>query len=162
MRTAANESARMRGGESGFTLVEVVMTIVAVGIAAALGASALRSAVEIVRSMRTSAAPVLAVSSCMERLRAGFDGRALDELDRALAGKPGACGPDVTVTIETASYELDGGVLEVAPDASGDLRLVTVSNDEAEITGVFAEPVAAAAAADGAASGEGNATGDGK
>ena len=137
MRTDQRNGLRMKAG---FALLEVVMTIIIVGLA--MGTAAMVQ-------MRTALDNrSLAAENCMARIEAAFQGRPVAELDKLDSGEASVCESGVTVNVTVMSMDDDGKDSDernnytAKSDTSNDssLRLVTVKADGHTYRRLFSYP----------------------
>ena len=142
MRTDQRNGLRSKAG---FALLEVVMTIIIVGLAMGAAAMVLGTAVK-VNQMRTALDNRnLAAENCMARIEAAFQGRPVAELD---SGAASVCKSGVTVNVTVMSMHDDGKDSDerknyaAKSDTSNDssLRLVTVKADGHTYRRLFSYP----------------------
>lgn len=128
MRTDQRNGLRSKAG---FALLEVVMTIIIVGLAMGTAAMVLGTAVKVVQMRTALDNRSLAAENCMARIEAAFQGRPVAELD---SGAASVCKSGVTVNVTFMSMYDDGkdsderknyaAKFDTRNDSS--LRLVTV------------------------------------
>ena len=131
MRTDQRNGLRSKAG---FALLEVVMTIIIVGLAMGTAAMVLGTAVKVVQMRTALDNRSLAAENCMARIEAAFQGRPVAELD---SGAASVCKSGVTVNVTVMSMHDDGKYSDERNnyaakfDTSNDssLRLVTVKAD---------------------------------
>ena len=85
--------------KAGFALLEVVMTIIIVGLAMGTAAMVLGTAVKVVQMRTALDNRNLAAENCMARIEAAFQGRPVAELDELDSGAASVCKPGVTVNV---------------------------------------------------------------
>lgn len=148
MRTDQRNGLRSKAG---FALLEVVMTIIIVGLAMGTAAMVLGTAVKVVQMRTALDNRSLAAENCMARIEAAFQGRPvaeLDKLDKLDSGTPSVCKPGVTVNVTVMSMDDDGKDSDerknyaAKSDTSNDsfLRLVTVKADGHTYRRLFSYP----------------------
>lgn len=145
MRTDPRNGLRSKAG---FALLEVVMTIIIVGMALGTAAMVLGTAVKVVQMRTAQNNRSLAAENCMARIEAAFQGRPVAELDKG--GAASVCKSGVTVEVMPMSIETDkdGQVTEgrtnyaAVPHTSSTspLRLVTVKADGHTYRRLFSYP----------------------
>lgn len=137
--------------KAGFALLEVVMTIIIVGLAMGTAAMVLGTAVKVVQMRTALDNRSLAAENCMARIEAAFQGRPvaeLDELDERDSGAASVCKSGVTVNVTVMSMYDDGKDSDerknyaAKSDTSNDssLRLVTVKADGHTYRRLFSYP----------------------
>lgn len=142
MRTDQRNGLRSKAG---FALLEVVMTIIIVGLAMGTAAMVLGTAVKVVQMRTALDNRSLAAENCMARIEAAFQGRPVAELD---SGAASVCKSGVTVNVTFMSMD-DGGKdsderknyaakFDTSNDSS--LRLVTVKADGHTYRRLFSYP----------------------
>ena len=132
--------------KAGFALLEVVMTIIIVGLAMGTAAMVLGTAVKVVQMRTALDNRNLAAENCMARIEAAFQGRPVAELDELDSGAASVCKSGVTVNV-TVMYD-DGKDSDerknyaAKSDTSNDssLRLVTVKADGHTYRRLFSYP----------------------
>ncbi|WP_288560317.1 prepilin-type N-terminal cleavage/methylation domain-containing protein [uncultured Duodenibacillus sp.] len=142
MRTDQRNGLRSKAG---FALLEVVMTIIIVGLAMGAAAMVLGTAVKVVQMRTALDNRSLAAENCMARIEAAFQGRPVAELD---SGAASVCKSGVTVNVTVMSMHDDGkdsdernnyaAKLDTSNDSS--LRLVTVKADGHTYRRLFSYP----------------------
>lgn len=148
MRTDQRNGLRSKAG---FALLEVVMTIIIVGLAMGTAAMVLGTAVKVVQMRTALDNRSLAAENCMARIEAAFQGRPVAELD---SGAASVCKSGVTVNVTVMSMYDDGkdsvdgkdsderknyaAKLDTSNDSS--LRLVTVKADGHTYRRLFSYP----------------------
>ncbi len=142
MRTDQRNGLRSKAG---FALLEVVMTIIIVGLAMGTAAMVLGTAVKVVQMRTALDNRSLAAENCMARIEAAFQGRPVAELDSGVAS---VCKPGVTVNVTVMSMYDDGkdsderknyaAKFDTSNDSS--LRLVTVKADGHTYRRLFSYP----------------------
>lgn len=148
MRTDQRNGLRSKAG---FALLEVVMTIIIVGLAMGAAAMVLGTAVKVVQMRTALDNRSLAAENCMARIEAAFQGRPVAELD---SGAASFCEPGVTVNVTVMSMYDDGkdsvdgkdsderknyaAKFDTSNDSS--LRLVTVKADGHTYRRLFSYP----------------------
>lgn len=142
MRTDQRNGLRSKAG---FALLEVVMTIIIVGLAMGTAAMVLGTAVKVVQMRTALDNRSLAAENCMARIEAAFRGRPVAELD---SGAASVCKPGVTVNVTFMSMDDDGkdsderknyaAKFYTSNDSS--LRLVTVKADGHTYRRLFSYP----------------------
>lgn len=148
MRTDQRNGLRSKAG---FALLEVVMTIIIVGLAMGTAAMVLGTAVKVIQMRTALDNRSLAAENCMARIEAAFQGRPvaeLDELDERDSGEASVCKPGVTVNVTVMSMYDDGKDSDerknyaAKSDTSNDssLRLVTVKADGHTYRRLFSYP----------------------
>ena len=154
MRTDQRNGLRSKAG---FALLEVVMTIIIVGLAMGTAAMVLGTAVKVVQMRTALDNRSLAAENCMARIEAAFRGRPvaeLDKLDKLDSGTASVCKSGVTVNVTVMSMYDDGKDsvdgkdsderknYAVKSDTSNDssLRLVTVKADGHTYRRLFSYP----------------------
>lgn len=145
MRTDQRNGLRSKAG---FALLEVVMTIIIVGLAMGTAAMVLGTAVKVVQMRTALDNRSLAAENCMARIEAAFRGRPVAELDELDSGAASACKPGVTVNVTFMSMDDDGkdsderknyaAKFYTSNDSS--LRLVTVKADGHTYRRLFSYP----------------------
>lgn len=148
MRTDQRNGLRSKAG---FALLEVVMTIIIVGLAMGAAAMVLGTAVKVVQMRTALDNRSLAAENCMARIEAAFQGRPvaeLDELDELDSGAASVCKTGVTVNVTVMSMHDDGkdsderknyaAKFDTSNDSS--LRLVTVKADGHTYRRLFSYP----------------------
>lgn len=131
--------------KAGFALLEVVMTIIIVGLAMGTAAMVLGTAAKVVQMRTALDNRSLAAENCMARIEAAFQGRPVAELD---SGAASVCKPGVTVNVTVMSMHDDGkdsdernnyaAKFDTSNDSS--LRLVTVKADGHTYRRLFSYP----------------------
>lgn len=146
MRTDQRNDLRSKAG---FALLEVVMTIIIVGLAMGATAMVLGTAVKVVQMRTALDNRSLAAENCMARIEAAFQGRPVAELDSGAASvcKSGVT-VNVTVNVTVMSMYDDGkdsderknyaAKFDTSNDSS--LRLVTVKADGHTYRRLFSYP----------------------
>lgn len=148
MRTDQRNGLRSKAG---FALLEVVMTIIIVGLAMGAAAMVLGTAVKVVQMRTALDNRSLAAENCMARIEAAFRGRPvaeLDKLDKLDSGTASVCKSGVTVNVTVMSMYDDGKDSDernnyaAKSDTSNDssLRLVTVKADGHTYRRLFSYP----------------------
>ncbi|MEI3355061.1 MAG: prepilin-type N-terminal cleavage/methylation domain-containing protein [Duodenibacillus massiliensis] len=148
MRTDQRNGLRSKAG---FALLEVVMTIIIVGLAMGAAAMVLGTAVKVVQMRTALDNRSLAAENCMARIEAAFQGRPVAELD---SGAASVCKSGVTVNVTFMSMYDDGkdsvdgkdsderknyaAKFDTSNDSS--LRLVTVKADGHTYRRLFSYP----------------------
>ena len=142
MRTDQRNGLRSKAG---FALLEVVMTIIIVGLAMGTAAMVLGTAVKVVQMRTALDNRSLAAENCMARIEAAFQGRPVAELD---SGAASVCKSGVTVNVTVMSMHDDGkysderknyaAKFDTINDSS--LRLVTVKADGHTYRRLFSYP----------------------
>lgn len=142
MRTDQRNGLRSKAG---FALLEVVMTIIIVGLAMGTAAMVLGTAAKVVQMRTALDNRSLAAENCMARIEAAFQGRPVAELD---SGAASVCKPGVTVNVTVMSMDDDGkdsderknyaAKFYTSNDSS--LRLVTVKADGHTYRRLFSYP----------------------
>lgn len=145
MRTDQRNGLR---SNAGFALLEVVMTIIIVGLAMGTAAMVLGTAVKVVQMRTALDNRSLAAENCMARIEAAFRGRPVAELDELDSGAASVCKPGVTVNVTFMSMDDDGkdsderknyaAKFYTSNDSS--LRLVTVKADGHTYRRLFSYP----------------------
>ena len=145
MRTDQRNGLRSKAG---FALLEVVMTIIIVGLAMGTAAMVLGTAVKVVQMRTALDNRSLAAENCMARIEAAFQGRPVAELDELDSGAASVCKPGVTVDVTFMSMDDDGkdsderknyaAKFDTSNDSS--LRLVTVKADGHTYRRLFSYP----------------------
>lgn len=145
MRTDQRNGLRSKAG---FALLEVVMTIIIVGLAMGTAAMVLGTAVKVVQMRTALDNRSLAAENCMARIEAAFQGRPVAELDELDSGAASVCKPGVTVNVTVMSMYDDGkdsderknyaAKFDTSNDSS--LRLVTVKADGHTYRRLFSYP----------------------
>lgn len=145
MRTDQRNGLRSKAG---FALLEVVMTIIIVGLAMGTAAMVLGTAVKVVQMRTALYNRSLAAENCMARIEAAFQGRPVAELDELDSGAASVCKPGVTVDVTFMSMDDDGkdsderknyaAKFYTSNDSS--LRLVTVKADGHTYRRLFSYP----------------------
>lgn len=131
--------------KAGFALLEVVMTIIIVGLAMGTAAMVLGTAAKVVQMRTALDNRNLAAENCMARIEAAFQGRPVAELD---SGAASVCKSGVTVNVTVMSMHDDGKDsaerknYAAKSDTSNDssLRLVTVKADGQTYRRLFSYP----------------------
>ena len=142
MRTDQRNGLRSKAG---FALLEVVMTIIIVGLAMGAAAMVLGTAVKVIQMRTALDNRSLAAENCMARIEAAFQGRPVAELD---SGAASVCKSGVTVNVTVMSMHDDGKDSDerknyaAKSDTSNDssLRLVTVKADGHTYRRLFSYP----------------------
>ena len=142
MRTDQRNGLRSKAG---FALLEVVMTIIIVGLAMGAAAMVLGTAVKVIQMRTALDNRNLAAENCMARIEAAFQGRPVAELD---SGAASVCKSGVTVNVTVMSMHDDGKDSDerknyaAKSDTSNDssLRLVTVKADGHTYRRLFSYP----------------------
>lgn len=142
MRTDQRNGLRSKAG---FALLEVVMTIIIVGLAMGTAAMVFGTAVKVVQMRTALDNRSLAAENCMARIEAAFQGRPVAELD---SGAASVCKSGVTVNVTVMSMHDDGKYSDERKnyaakfDTSNDssLRLVTVKADGHTYRRLFSYP----------------------
>lgn len=145
MRTDQRNGLRSKAG---FALLEVVMTIIIVGLAMGAAAMVLGTAVKVVQMRTALDNRSLAAENCMARIEAAFQGRPVAELDKLDSGTASVCKSGVTVNVTVMSMYDDGKDSDerknyaAKSDTSNDssLRLVTVKADGHTYRRLFSYP----------------------
>ncbi len=145
MRTDQRNGLRSKAG---FALLEVVMTIIIVGLAMGTAAMVLGTAVKVVQMRTALDNRSLAAENCMARIEAAFQGRPVAELDELDSGAASVCKSGVTVNVTFMSMYDDGkdsderknyaAKFDTSNDSS--LRLVTVKADGHTYRRLFSYP----------------------
>lgn len=145
MRTDQRNGLRSKAG---FALLEVVMTIIIVGLAMGTAAMVLGTAVKVVQMRTALDNRSLAAENCMARIEAAFRGRPVAELDELDSGAASVCKSGVTVNVTFMSMDDDGkdsderknyaAKFDTSNDSS--LRLVTVKADGHTYRRLFSYP----------------------
>ena len=145
MRTDQRNGLRSKAG---FALLEVVMTIIIVGLAMGAAAMVLGTAVKVVQMRTALDNRSLAAENCMARIEAAFRGRPVAELDELDSGAASVCKSGVTVNVTFMSMYDDGkdsderknyaAKFDTSNDSS--LRLVTVKADGHTYRRLFSYP----------------------
>lgn len=145
MRTDQRNGLRSKAG---FALLEVVMTIIIVGLAMGTAAMVLGTAVKVVQMRTALDNRSLAAENCMARIEAAFQGRPVAELDQPDSGAASVCKSGVTVNVTFMSMYDDGkdsderknyaAKFDTRNDSS--LRLVTVKADGHTYRRLFSYP----------------------
>ena len=145
MRTDQRNGLRSKAG---FALLEVVMTIIIVGLAMGTAAMVLGTAVKVVQMRTALDNRSLAAENCMARIEAAFRGRPVAELDELDSGAASICKSGVTVNVTVMSMHDDGkdsdernnyaAKFDTSNDSS--LRLVTVKADGHTYRRLFSYP----------------------
>ncbi len=145
MRTDQRNGLRSKAG---FALLEVVMTIIIVGLAMGTAAMVLGTAVKVVQMRTALDNRSLAAENCMARIEAAFRGRPVAELDELDSGAASVCKSGVTVNVTVMSMHDDGkdsderknyaAKFDTSNDSS--LRLVTVKADGHTYRRLFSYP----------------------
>lgn len=145
MRTDQRNGLRSKAG---FALLEVVMTIIIVGLAMGTAAMVLGTAVKVVQMRTALDNRSLAAENCMARIEAAFRGRPVAELDELDSGAASVCKSGVTVNVTFMSMYDDGkdsderknyaAKFDTSNDSS--LRLVTVKADGRTYRRLFSYP----------------------
>ena len=145
MRTDQRNGLRSKAG---FALLEVVMTIIIVGLAMGTAAMVLGTAVKVVQMRTALDNRSLAAENCLARIEAAFQGRPVAELDELDSGAASVCKPGVTVDVTFMSMDDDGkdsderknyaAKFDTSNDSS--LRLVTVKADGHTYRRLFSYP----------------------
>lgn len=151
MRTDQRNGLRTKAG---FALLEVVMTIIIVGLAMGTAAMVLGTAAKVVQMRTALDNRSLAAENCMARIEAAFRGRPVAELDELDSGAASVCKSGVTVNVTFMSMYDDGkdsvdgkdsderknyaAKLDTSNDSS--LRLVTVKADGHTYRRLFSYP----------------------
>lgn len=145
MRTDQRNGLRSKAG---FALLEVVMTIIIVGLAMGAAAMVLGTAVKVIQMRTALDNRNLAAENCMARIEAAFRGRPVAELDKPDSGAASVCKSGVTVNVTVMSMHDDGKDSDerknyaAKSDTSNDssLRLVTVKADGQTYRRLFSYP----------------------
>lgn len=145
MRTDQRNGLRSKAG---FALLEVVMTIIIVGLAMGATAMVLGTAVKVIQMRTALDNRSLAAENCMARIEAAFQGRPVAELDELDSGAASVCKSGVTVNVTVMSMDDDGKDSDerknyaAKSDTSNDssLRLVTVKADGHTYRRLFSYP----------------------
>ena len=145
MRTDQRNGLRSKAG---FALLEVVMTIIIVGLAMGTAAMVLGTAAKVVQMRTALDNRSLAAENCMARIEAAFRGRPVAELDELDSGAASVCKSGVTVNVTFMSMYDDGkdsderknyaAKFDTRNDSS--LRLVTVKADGHTYRRLFSYP----------------------
>lgn len=145
MRTDQRNGLRSKAG---FALLEVVMTIIIVGLAMGTAAMVLGTAAKVIQMRTALDNRSLAAENCMARIEAAFRGRPVAELDEPDSGAASVCKSGVTVNVTVMSMYDDGkdsderknyaAKLDTSNDSS--LRLVTVKADGHTYRRLFSYP----------------------
>lgn len=142
MRTDQRNGLRSKAG---FALLEVVMTIIIVGLAMGTAAMVLGTAVKVVQMRTALDNRSLAAENCMARIEAAFQGRPVAELD---SGAASVCKSGVTVNVTFMSMYDDGKdsderknyAAKFCTSNDSSLRLVTVKADGHTYRRLFSYP----------------------
>lgn len=145
MRTDQRNGLRSKAG---FALLEVVMTIIIVGLAMGTAAMVLGTAAKVIQMRTALDNRSLAAENCMARIEAAFRGRPVAELDELDSGAASVCKSGVTVNVTVMSMYDDGKDSDerknyaAKSDTSNDssLRLVTVKADGHTYRRLFSYP----------------------
>lgn len=145
MRTDQRNGLRSKAG---FALLEVVMTIIIVGLAMGTAAMVLGTAFKVIQMRTALDNRSLAAENCMARIEAAFRGRPVAELDELDSGAASVCKSGVTVNVTVMSMYDDGKDSDerknyaAKSDTSNDssLRLVTVKADGHTYRRLFSYP----------------------
>lgn len=144
----------MKRNDSGFTLLETVVTLMLVGIAMGVAAMVLSTAAKIAQQRATVESRNLLAENCIERMEVALFGRSIEAVDKEALQ---ICSTDVKITIERMSMiqtgtqpskKGSGKVMRVVPDPLGDLRLVTVTSDTVTFRRLFTGPAVTDSTAD--------------
>ena len=145
MRTDQRNGLRSKAG---FALLEVVMTIIIVGLAMGTAAMVLGTAAKVIQMRTALDNRSLAAENCMARIEAAFRGRPVAELDEPDSGAASVCKSGVTVNVTVMSMYDDGkdsderknyaAKFDTSNDSS--LRLVTVKADGHTYRRLFSYP----------------------
>ena len=145
MRTDQRNGLRSKAG---FALLEVVMTIIIVGLAMGTAAMVLGTAAKVIQMRTALDNRSLAAENCMARIEAAFRGRPVAELDEPDSGAASVCKSGVTVKVTVMSMYDDGkdsderknyaAKFDTSNDSS--LRLVTVKADGHTYRRLFSYP----------------------
>lgn len=142
MRTDQRNGLRSKAG---FALLEVVMTIIIVGLAMGTAAMVLGTAAKVVQMRTALDNRSLAAENCMARIEAAFQGRPVAELD---SGAASVCKSGVTVNVTFMSMYDDGKdsderknyAAKFCTSNDSSLRLVTVKADGHTYRRLFSYP----------------------
>lgn len=142
MRTDQRNGLRSKAG---FALLEVVMTIIIVGLAMGTAAMVLGTAVKVVQMRTALDNRSLAAENCMARIEAAFQGRPVAELD---SGAASVSKSGVTVNVTFMSMDDDGKdsderknyAAKFCTSNDSSLRLVTVKADGHTYRRLFSYP----------------------
>lgn len=142
MRTDQRNGLRSKAG---FALLEVVMTIIIVGLAMGTAAMVLGTAVKVIQMRTALDNRNLAAENCMARIEAAFRGRPVAELD---SGAASVCKSGVTVNVTFMSMYDDGKdsderknyAAKFCTSNDSSLRLVTVKADGHTYRRLFSYP----------------------
>lgn len=142
MRTDQRNGLRSKAG---FALLEVVMTIIIVGLAMGTAAMVLGAAAKVVQMRTALDNRSLAAENCMARIEAAFQGRPVAELD---SGAASVCKSGVTVNVTFMSMYDDGKdsderknyAAKFCTSNDSSLRLVTVKADGHTYRRLFSYP----------------------
>ncbi len=142
MRTDQRNGLRSKAG---FALLEVVMTIIIVGLAMGTAAMVLGTAVKVIQMRTALDNRNLAAENCMARIEAAFRGRPVAELD---SGSASVCKSGVTVNVTFMSMYDDGKdsderknyAAKFCTSNDSSLRLVTVKADGHTYRRLFSYP----------------------
>ena len=144
MRTDQRNGLRTKAG---FALLEVVMTIIIVGLAMGTAAMVLGTAVKVVQTRTALDNRSLVAENCMARIEAAFQGRPVAELD---GGAASVCKSMSGVKVDVTKMEMyedgqdsDGRKNYYANFYTGNnssLRLVTVKADGHTYRRLFSYP----------------------
>lgn len=150
MRTDQRNGLRSKAG---FALLEVVMTIIIVGLAMGTAAMVLGTAVKVVQMRTAQDNRSLVAENCMARIEAAFQGRPVAELDGGGASSVCKSMSDVTVNVMPMLIREDQDKQDtegregrtnyaVVPHTSSStpLRLVAVKADGHTYRRLFAYP----------------------
>lgn len=144
MRTDPRNGLRSKAG---FALLEVVMTIIIVGMALGTAAMVLGTAVKVVQMRTVQNNRSLAAENCMARIEAAFQGRPVTELDGDGAASVCQSMSGVTVNVMTMSIYDDGQDSDERKNYAANfytdkssLRLVTVKADGHTYRRLFSYP----------------------
>lgn len=142
MRTDQRNGLRSKAG---FALLEVVMTIIIVGLVMGTAAMVLGTAVKVIQMRTALDNRNLAAENCMARIEAAFRGRPVAELD---SGAASVCKSGVTVNVTFMSMYDDGKdsderknyAAKFCTSNDSSLRLVTVKADDHTYRRLFSYP----------------------
>lgn len=142
MRTDQRNGLRSKAG---FALLEVVMTIIIVGLAMGTAAMVLGTAAKVIQMRTALDNRSLAAENCMARIEAAFRGRPVAELD---SGAASVCKSGVTVNVTFMSMDDDGKdsderknyAAKFCTSNDSSLRLVTVKADGHTYRRLFSYP----------------------
>ena len=130
----------------GFTLIEVITTLVVISFAGLMVATVLGAGYLRVEQIVTQQEDVRQLASCIERMKAEFAGRTRTDIDSNLDAVREACGAGIDVRVQrvkavvntsSSSANYKRTILEACEGDVCPLRFVTVSKNAQEFSYVF-------------------------